>query len=556
MSGLSIPAALAQTYVPPPYINGHNIRNAASYLPPALASGAIAQGSIFSLFGSALGPVTGVQALTYPLQTTLSGVSVSIVQGQTTVAALPIYVSAGQLNIIMPSNAPLGAVSVQVSYGGQSSNFSPLTVVASSVGIFAVNSAGVGPGIVTDFVSAASQPLNALNASAAPGQVVTIWGTGLGAVPSDINPPAAGNLPVKTEVFVGGVSAPLAYSGRSPCCSGLDQIVVTLPANVPTGCYVPVVVRTAGTTVSNAVTMAISAKAGAACSDAFNPLEQPFITGQSAGIVALQRLDQTVNVIVDTAVEPVSDYVSAGMFRSSANPYFFQPMFSLPPQGSCTIYGADNNLITTLIFPAEIAGSQFIGSQLLDGGSTLSLSNGSSVSVPAVVPIQRYTQLLGGSGSSVFTSPLFFNPPNSVQVSGPGGSNVGAFSVSVPTAAPLQWTNQTSFSTVSRSQPLTVQWTAGASSPGTALIAGGDYDPASRASAIFVCAAAVSAGTFTVPTWALASIPPTAATAYQAYGAILLGFAPLNAATAFTASGLNAGFAFYLSWVSQSVIWQ
>jgi uncharacterized protein (TIGR03437 family) len=553
---LCISGALAQTYVPPPYINGHSMRNAASYLPPALASGAIAQGSIFSLFGSALGPATGVQASTYPLQTTLGGVTVSIVQGHTTVAALPIYVSATQVNIIMPSNAPLGPVSVQVSYSGQTSNFSPLTVVASSFGIFAVNSAGVGPAIVTDYISAASQPLNSLAAGAAPGQVVIIWGTGLGAVPSDINPPTAGNLPVQTEVFVGGVSAPVAYNGRSPCCSGLDQIAVTLPANVPTGCYVPVVVRTAGTTVSNAVTMAISAQPGAACSDAFNPLEQLFIKGQSAGIVALERLDQTVNVIVSPGVEVVSDYVTAAMFQSSPNPYFFQALFSLPPEGSCTTYAGDNNLISSLIFPAEIAGSQFIGAQLLDAGKTISISNGSSVSVPAVVPIQRYDQLLGGTGSPVFTTPLFFNPPSPVLVSGTGGSNVGAFSLSVPTAAPLQWTNQSSFNTVSRSQPLTVKWSTSGSSAGTALIAGGNYDPASRASSVFVCTAAASAGTFTVPAWALASIPATAANATQAYGAILLGFEPLSAQTAFTASGLNAGYAFYLSWLSQSVIWQ
>jgi uncharacterized protein (TIGR03437 family) len=556
ISGLNISGALAQTYVPPPYINGHSIRNAASYLPPALASGAIAQGSIFSLFGSALGPAAGLQALTYPLQTTLGGVAVSIVQGKTTVAALPIYVSATQVNIIMPSNAPLGPVSVQVSYNGQTSNFSPVTAVASSFGIFSVNSAGVGPGIVTDYISATSQPLNSLAAGAAPGQLVIIWGTGLGAVPSDINPPAAGNLPVQTEVFVGGVSAPLSYNGRSPCCSGLDQIAVTLPANVPTGCYVPVVVRTAGTTVSNAVTMAISAQPGAACSEAFNPLEQPFINGRSVGIVALERLDQTVNVIVSAGGEAVSDYVTAAMFQSSPNPYFFQALFSLPPQGSCTIYAADTNLISSLIFPAEIAGPQFIGAQLLNAGNTISISNGSSVSVPAIVPLQRYDQLLGGAGSPVFTTPLFFNPPNPVQVSGTGGSNVGAFSVSVPTAAPLQWTNQSSFSTVSPSQPLTVNWSASGSSGGTALIAGGNYDPASRASSVFICTAPASAGTFTVPTWALASIPATATNATQAYGAILLGLAPLTAPTTFTASGLNAGYAIYLPWLSQSVIWQ
>lgn len=57
------------------------------------------------------------------------------------------------------------------------------------------------------------------------------------------------------------------YSGRSPCCSGVDQIVMTLPSNVPLGCWVPVTVN-AGGVVSNTATLAIAA----ACSDPANPL--------------------------------------------------------------------------------------------------------------------------------------------------------------------------------------------------------------------------------------------------------------------------------------------
>jgi len=543
--------AMAQTYVPPPYINGHSVRNGASYMPPSLASGAIAQGSIFALFGSALGPAVGVQALTYPLQTDLSGVTVSIVQGATTVAALPIYVSASQINIIMPSNAPLGRVSVMVTYSGQTSNPSPLTVVASNFGVFSVNSAGVGPGIVTDFVSAASQPLNALNSVAFPGQVITIWGTGLGAVPSDVVPPTAGNLAAATEVFVGGVSAPVAYHGRSPCCSGLDQIVVTLPANTPTGCYVPVVVRTAGTNVSNAVTMAIAAPGASACSDPFNALEQPFIAGQSAGIVALERFNQTVNVIVPTASNTISDSVFAGMFSTSRSPFFFQALFALPPQGACTTYAADGNLLAELTFPAEFANNQFVGAQLLNAGTSLTVSTGATVPDTPT----GYQQVLGGSDPTDFATPLFFNPPGASVVSGLGGADVGAFSVTVPTALPLQWTNQTSLQTVSRSQPLTFTWSNGGSSGGTVLIAGGNFDTPNRASAVFVCTAAASAGSFTVPVWAMGNIPATG-NATAANGTIYLGLAPLAAPTAFTAAGLNAGFAFYQSWISQSVIWQ
>jgi len=544
--------ALAQ-----PYINGHSVRNGASYSPPSLTSGAIAQGSIFALFGTGLGPAAGAQVSAFPLQTTFSGVSVSVFQGQTSVAALPIYVSATQLDVIMPSNAPLGRVSVEVTYNSQTSNPSPLTVVPSNFGIFAVNSAGVGPGVVTDFVSASSEPVNSLTAGAAPGQTVIIWGTGLGAAPADNVAPTAGNLPVQTEVFVGGVSAPVTYHGRSPCCSGLDQIAVTLPANSPTGCYVPVVVRTGGTNVSNAVTMAISAQSGTACSDSFNAVEPPLITGQSIGIVTLQRVNQTVNVIVPTPANLQSDWIAAGMFQTKANPFFFQPMFALPPQGTCTTYTGDSNVLSTLNFPAEFAGSTLAGAQLLDAGASISVSNGASQSIPAVtVPVEDYVQLLGGSVSPNSSTPLFFNPPSAVAVSAPGGANVGAFSVSIPTSGSLQWTNQNFLNTVSRSAALTVNWTASASSGATVLIAGGNFDTPNSASAIFMCTAPASAGTFTVPTWALANIPPTPKNASLANAQVLLALAPLSAPTSFSASGLNSGFGLFINWLSQSVIWQ
>ena len=127
--------------------------------------------------------------------------------------------------------------------------------------------------------------------AAQPGQTFILYGTGLGA---GLNPdnvaPQAGNLATKTEVFVGGQTAAIQYNGRSPCCAGLDQIVFQVPANAPLGCWVPVQIRTSGATVSNTVTMAISAD-GSPCSDAGNALTAPFLAGQKIGLVALLRTD-------------------------------------------------------------------------------------------------------------------------------------------------------------------------------------------------------------------------------------------------------------------------
>ena len=95
----------------------------------------------------------------------------------------------------MPSNAPLGRVAVQVTYNAVTSNTTAATVAANSFGIFAVNSGGFGPGILQNFVAQTNQPLNSLVQTAAPGQVITLWGTGLGPVSADNVAPTPGNLP-------------------------------------------------------------------------------------------------------------------------------------------------------------------------------------------------------------------------------------------------------------------------------------------------------------------------------------------------------------------------
>src|SRR5215470_4589296 len=96
-------SALAQ-----PLIYQKGVVNTASVMAPDLPGGAIAQGSIFSIYGTGLGPATGVKVNAFPLQNTFQGVSISVFQGTTTVNALPIYVSATQINAVMPSNAPRG----------------------------------------------------------------------------------------------------------------------------------------------------------------------------------------------------------------------------------------------------------------------------------------------------------------------------------------------------------------------------------------------------------------------------------------------------------------
>jgi uncharacterized protein (TIGR03437 family) len=157
-----------------PFIFNRGISNSASSLPFGIPAGTIAQGSIFSIYGRNLGPSTGVQPSAFPLNATLSGVSVSVTDGLTQLNAYPVYVSASQVNAITPSNTPLGSVSVRVTVKGITSNSVPARIGPASLGLFTALGAGAGPGIIFNYVTEANQPLNSVTTPAKPGQVVTM----------------------------------------------------------------------------------------------------------------------------------------------------------------------------------------------------------------------------------------------------------------------------------------------------------------------------------------------------------------------------------------------
>jgi len=137
-----------QSRVPP-----RAVVNAASFARPDLPQGALGRGSIFSVFGENVGPAGFSTVSEFPLGESLDGVSIAVSQGDTTVAAIPLFVSAGQINAILPSNAPLGKASLQVTNGIRRLNPVPIEIVDSQIGVFTANGTGFGPGIAQNFVS-------------------------------------------------------------------------------------------------------------------------------------------------------------------------------------------------------------------------------------------------------------------------------------------------------------------------------------------------------------------------------------------------------------------
>jgi uncharacterized protein (TIGR03437 family) len=251
--------------------------NNASFAPFGHTNGGVAQGSVVAIFGAGLGPADLVQATSYPLGKELGGVSVRATAGAASVDLWPLYVSSTQIGALLPSSAPLGTARFTVTYRGQTSAPEEADVVRRNFGAFTVSAMGAGPASATNFISETNQPLNTLFTPARPGQVVTIWGTGLGPVSGDeAAGPLPGNMTFPLQVVAGGKTARVLYQGRSGCCAGIDQIAFEVPQEIE-GCAVPVVIR-AGTmarvgqpppaegAVTATATLAV-ASSGETCSD-------------------------------------------------------------------------------------------------------------------------------------------------------------------------------------------------------------------------------------------------------------------------------------------------
>jgi uncharacterized protein (TIGR03437 family) len=536
-------------YAQPPLIYYRGVVNVASYMPPALPAGGIAQGAQFSIFGANLGPATS-PALSFPLSTTLAGVSISITQGTTTVAAIPVFLSPGQINAIMPSNAPLGMVSLRVTYNNFRSNYAPVQVVASSFGIFTSTGTGQGPGSIENY-SPTALPLNSLNTAAQPGQTEILYGVGLGAGlgPDNVAPPS-GNLPTQVEVFVGGISATVSYSGRSACCAGIDQINFQVPSSAPTGCWVPVSVRTQGSIVSNYATMAIGQNQN--CSEPNNPLATSLISGGQQAAFLAARFSTAHAINVSTPLGSVADIVYGLLYQQKASPYNFNPFLSLPPAGSCTSYSVSNYVPAGL---PNLPNTAPTVRGLNAGAITISTAGTAPVTIPAGTIPGSFSAPVGGNIPSLTLPNTQFLNPGSFTIAAAGGADVSSFSAPFTMPSPFTWTNQSSLTKVNRTQPLSVSW-SGVASGYNVLIAGLGVDIANNATTAFVCTAPPGAISFTVPVQALANLPPQHARPNQSLGAIYIGELPLSSPTTFTASGLNSAQIMPGQFLGQSVLIQ
>jgi uncharacterized protein (TIGR03437 family) len=475
------------------------ILNNSSGTPPGLPNSGIAPSSIFIVTGSGLAdPGTPVlQSSAAPgLSLTLNGASITVVVNGVTTHPPLYYTSPTQLAAVLPAATPVGTGTLTVTYDGAPSNAASILVVASAVGINHFNqipiplgifNPNVDIGVATDAVTGA---LLTFTNSGVPGEIITLWATGLGADPADsdttyASPPHAVNTPL--QIYVGGVPATILYQG-SAGYPGVTQINLIIPASVTTGCYVSLAAVT-GTVISNVVVFPIH-PGGGTC----------VVPGGLTGAQILADVQDTLNAGGLSVLQTISTS-SKGIVTvtTSASAAFYHETGLLAgATGRAGILTAGGCWVAPSVAggPLTIAG--------LDAGSiSLTGPGGLAVALPLLDP--------GGYGVDLAASAI----PSSggtFTFTGTGGADVGPFTAALTFTNPVfNWTNQSASATVNRAAGSTVTWTGG--NPGTFVFIGGDFivTPSTASSPGLIlgygCLNAAEAGQFTVPPYILLGFP-------------------------------------------------
>lgn len=490
-------------------------------------------------------------ASAYPVPTVLGGTSVRVTSGGQTLDCLLLFTFHNQVNAILPSTTPEGNATLTVSFGGQTSASRNFKVVKSSFGTFTFNSQGSGPGIITNFESATSQPLNTALKAARPGQTLILYGTGLGALPAgtlDSAPPPAGQInQAGVELFVGGRRANVAYAGRAPGFAGEDQINFVVPGGVE-GCSIPVAIKI-GNIVSNYTTIAIAPNGGT-CQDPLGlssaQLDRIANGGTvKLGTIALVRADIEIilpifgpqSIKTDTGDAKFIEY-TAQTINSGAQ----LGIGGVSSIGTCTVFIGTSSQVTP-IDPIRPRG--------LDAGTAITVNGEKGMKILKKVDMfpGSYSETLASGGISFPGAPStgdpegYIVPGNYTFNNGSGGADVRGFNASFTQLQPVVWTNKAAIATVNRSQGVTVNWTGGDPNGWVQIYGFSLSDVADNAIiGFFSCLERSSVGSFNVPPAILLALPPSptgSATGFAPIGA--LGVGGVSAPREFTAPGLDSG---------------
>lgn len=497
-----------------PVITPGSVSNAASYANLSLPYAGIAQGSMFVLFGTGLGPSTLIQSSAPPLAKQLGGTSIQVTVGGTALDALMIYTYATQVAAVLPSTTPLGNGSLTLTYNNRKSASVPIRVVKTNFGLFTRSSSGTGPASVQNW-TATDVKVNSPIEAAHPGQVLILWGTGLGPVAYDDSiTPNVENLDADVHVLVGNKQAAVQYKGRSAQYPGVDQINIQLPNDVPPGCYVPIAVQAAGV-VTNVGSIAITSS-GTVCSDPHGISSDDLTKaasgqGQTVGWVQMMRVYFNLAISGMGVVAGKVDVGFGDFFQIDAGTAgLFQGVnaFGGVAFGTCFVQGVN------------MSGFAFVPTRTnrVDVGTALTLRGPGFVKTMPKERSGLYEKNALGVTTvpaDIFSQKQAILEPGSYTIdNGAGTATVGALSatLTIPSDQPALTVNWDNITTIDRSKDLTVTWTGGDASQEYMLIGGGVFEPEmdkAQYGMVWSCVQRMDAGQLTVPSWVLSMLPPS-----------------------------------------------
>ncbi len=462
--------------------------NGASFIPANASGGAVATGSIISIFGSNLAPSVAL-ASSVPLPSTLNGTNVTVSGFQ----ARLFYVSPGQINAQMPwvtGATPPHVVQLVVQTAFGSSAPVNVQVVTAAPGLFSQASNGRGPGAILNFTAPNTFTLNTPASTINANGIILIYGTGFGLVTP--GPPAEGapgngeRTTVTPTVLIGGQQAVVEFSGLAPQFVGLWQINARVPS-VPEGCFLPVQVIF-GNAISNTVTISVMNNRQNCNTAATGQFGVALNT--SVGMASLIKQTSRLLGGGPVAPPPFPDVLVASFRRFSTR----LPMTDAgqpPVNGGCIVTVGAANLF-------DSAGVFLATDRPLSAG-TMTLAGPFAGSPRTIGPttIGEYQVQLGNNVIA----------PGTWTLTGSGGADVGTFTASVTIPTIFTVTNfGMPGGMFSQARPLQATWSC--------------PDPNAQVGAILIslnqpqnlvglalCSAACSAGQIVIPSNVLSQLP-------------------------------------------------
>ena len=232
----------------------------------------VVAGSIASVYGLNLS-TERVDADVVPLPTSLGGGMLHMAPQSLAlrfdgeVAVPQFFSSPGQQNVQIPWEMEgFSSATITATLGEEQSAPVDVEIVPYNPGLFSTNAQGFGQGSIQIIgtpgtLAGPTSPFS----NSRPVQkceYITIWATGLGPVTHtpETGAPASSDPFAHTttlpEVTIGGVAAPVFFSGLAPAFVGLYQVNVKVPEEAPSGNPVEVMLTIGGIS-SNVVTIAV-----------------------------------------------------------------------------------------------------------------------------------------------------------------------------------------------------------------------------------------------------------------------------------------------------------